>query len=363
MTTDGGGRCGQVGACRSNRARARSRGTRLDLADGRRRPPRVQLRERSLRGRAAPRDRHRRRPRLTGARRRGRSDLLRRNRPREWEDGDRPDRERLLSYARPSRLDRRITGRRRRRRATGRHHRPQRECRGRRAVPPSRRASDLRPEWVRRPAVAAAASHSPRGGRAGTARDPGAGNQPSANGAARDAARPACATCCRDAAGRDADRAPSCAITGRLSRRALVRSAGHRACGRSRGGSARRRRRAGAGARRRRRRVGQLTSRRALGRAGSPRRAAHRLHGRRRARATIAPSNRARAGFGRGGAGSGRHGDAREDARVGGRSEARRRRERASSRACGHRARVAYRRTGRGPTIGWGRLASKATRR
>ena len=150
--------CGRAG-----RAYVRSG---LGVAGARPRAAAVPIRGRSVRGRPAPWDRHRRPDGDTGARTCDRDRLLRGNGPRGWSYRLHPDTGRLLSHARAPGLNHRAArhdcagGRPRRDR------RPERRGRATGALRLPRHTVELRSEWVPRP-VAVPARGRGRAGRAG----------------------------------------------------------------------------------------------------------------------------------------------------------------------------------------------------
>jgi hypothetical protein len=129
-------------------------GSRLDLAGGRTGADRVLLRSRPpVRGRPAPRNRHRR-PRRSSRRRAGLGNgLVRGHRPRRRQDRDDPDRGRLLRHARAPRVVRRAArSRSARGRACG-DRRPERSARAGRPLRLSRDPESGRRAGVPRPAA------------------------------------------------------------------------------------------------------------------------------------------------------------------------------------------------------------------
>jgi len=139
---------------RSACARPRRRGVRVVVARGRRCSSTVRPRAGRLRGRTAPRYRHRRPGRLGGEGAGGGRRQLRRVaadlRPRR----DDPDGRRLRRHARPSRHDRGREGHHRRRRRHRRHDRRERHARAGRAERPPRDQAGSRGGGIRRPARA-----------------------------------------------------------------------------------------------------------------------------------------------------------------------------------------------------------------
>ena len=121
----------------------------------------VRLRRRSVRGRPASRDRHRRSDGLRRPFRRERGRRVRRTTAATGPVPDGPNRGRLVGHARPPRLDRgarRDSGRRGRRR---RHDRPERRARRDGAVRLSGHPPHGGPERLRRPADASASRQAP----------------------------------------------------------------------------------------------------------------------------------------------------------------------------------------------------------
>jgi len=129
-------------------------GFRLDLAGGRTRADRVFLRSRPpVRGRPAPRDRHRR-PCRSSRRRAGLGNgLVRGQRPRRRQDRDHPDPGRLLRHARAPRVVRRAARSRSARGRTCGDRRPERSARAGRPLRLSGDPESRRRAGVPRPAA------------------------------------------------------------------------------------------------------------------------------------------------------------------------------------------------------------------
>ena len=160
----------------------------------------VRLRGRSVCGWPAPRDRHRSSHGLRRPFRRARSGRVRRTIASTGPLPDGSNRGRLVGHARPLGLDRgarRDSGQRGRRR---RHDRPEWRARGDGAVRLSGHPPHGRPQWLRRPADAAASQAGAGAGATGSADVTGAGSGSADGGASRRsvALRPAAPACSRD---------------------------------------------------------------------------------------------------------------------------------------------------------------------
>jgi hypothetical protein len=222
----------------------RVRRARLDVA-GRRADPADVLREfRPVRGRPAPRRRHRSGDRPHRARACERHRLVRRLRSRRGPRGHDHDRRRLRGDVAPARRNQRRPRRRGRGGSGGRHRRREQRCGHPAAARPPRRSRRGRPEWIRRPARAAACTtdRTASGARAAGAcagssrhrRDPGAAARAGGDRGRRAGRGDVAARSCRRAVSCHAARhgEASCGQAGRDSdHRAVAAWAPDRRCG------------------------------------------------------------------------------------------------------------------------------------
>ena len=135
--------------------------TRVDVACRRARAPPLLARQRSVRGRSAPRNRHSRRGRIGSARRGRRSGRLRGGHAAERQHRDDPDARWLLGHSRSPRHYRRESGRTPLRGRDGRDDRPERGGRVLGALRSPRRSRDGRAGGLCRSGAAAPGPPSP----------------------------------------------------------------------------------------------------------------------------------------------------------------------------------------------------------